>query len=188
MRLIHARMILVVLLIFFGARDVIPAGEMTRQNVYRNVHLGIEFRFPANWTYKKCNKDWGAEDCVGFQASRGNRRRPSADYIMAVTVKKMGLEKTIEQDGLFEKINGEWMKHGRFETAKSQKISGANWQGIYAIADCGISDANGFHAAAGECLTAILSNGNRSVTIETDGIVSPVTVLNQVVKSLKFIE
>lgn len=188
MKLILKRAFLLSLLLLVACGLLAATPSEQRSGLYRNARQGIEFRFPLNWTYEKCDQAvYGPGDCLGFRQRARGRRRHSSDYLMMVTLSNVGLEKAAEKDGLFEKQNGQWIKHGRFETVKASHIRGQNWRGIYAVADCGISDENGFHAAAGQCLAALLSDGNRTATIETDGTTDTDRVLSQVIKSFKFI-
>jgi hypothetical protein len=80
------------------------------------------------------------------------------------------------------------VKHGRFSKSTAVSIQSVGWEGIYAVADCGITDKEtGFHAAGGDYLTAIISNGPRSVVIETNGILDTQLVLNTLVMNFEFL-
>jgi len=108
------------------------------------------------------------------------------DYNLLFEVKAATLENVLKNHGLFEKTPDGWVKHGRTGTAKVQPITGKKWQGIYATTICGISDQNGFHAAGGECLTAVLTQANHSAIFETDGTIPTPMVLYRIVKPCRF--
>jgi hypothetical protein len=164
------------------------AGESPRQKVYRSPQLGIEFGLPSNWVQERCEKVTEAKDCVLFYAPRRDGKPDPDNYALMVEVKKMDLEKAIEDDGLFEKVSGKWMTTGGYVPTRAKQISGDGWRGIYAFTPCGLIEDGNYHAAAGSCLTAILSDGSRSVSMGTGGAISPAMVLRRVVMSLRFIK
>jgi hypothetical protein len=53
-----------------------------------------------------------------------------------------------------------------------QRFAGEGWTGMKAVFTCGVSDENGFHAAGGECLWAVVGDGRRAVVVSTDGLSS----------------
>jgi hypothetical protein len=77
--------------------------------------------------------------------------------------------------------------YGRFDPVPVERFSGANWKGMRAVITCGTSDKEtGFHAAAGECLWAVLSNNARSIVASTDGDVDWQKDADVILKSLRF--
>lgn len=61
--------------------------------------------------------------------------------------------------------------YGRFEPVAVESFSGAGWTGLKAVVICGISDPEtGFHAAGGECLWAVIGDGERAIVASTQGV------------------
>ena len=95
------------------------------------------------------------------------------DYIIHFELGNGDLEKAIKETGIFEeRKKGEWTAAiGRYENPVAEKISGAGWNGLKTRVTCGISDKEtGFHAAAGECLWALISDGKHYLLADTQGI------------------
>ena len=60
--------------------------------------------------------------------------------------------------------------------------------GLRAVITCGISDPEtGFHAAGGECLYAVVSDGQRSVVISSSGFGNGLEAAEAAVASLRFL-
>ncbi|MBW3558336.1 MAG: hypothetical protein KY449_01010 [Proteobacteria bacterium] len=57
-----------------------------------------------------------------------------------------------------------------------------------AVVTCGFSNENGFHAAGGECLTAVLSDGRRAVLVDSDHLHGRDPGLEHAVAGLRFTE
>jgi hypothetical protein len=64
-------------------------------------------------------------------------------------------------------------------------IKGPGWRGLYAITVCGISDELGFHAAGGDCLTAMINRGGRTLIVESDGTIPPSRILNTIIRTFR---
>lgn len=61
--------------------------------------------------------------------------------------------------------------YGRFAPVPVEPFSGPGWTGLRARVICGVSDEEtGFHAAGGECLGAVIGDGERAVVASTQGI------------------
>jgi hypothetical protein len=76
-------------------------------------------------------------------------------------------------------------RHGEYATAA---LLGPGWRGVSATVDCGVSDSLGFHAAAGECLWAVVSDGECSVVIDTQGIVGNDEATMRSIQSIRFLD
>ena len=77
--------------------------------------------------------------------------------------------------------------YGRFEPVPVERFAGTGWTGMKAVVTCGVSDAEtGFHAAGGECLWEVLSDGRRSVLATTDGYGEPEEVTGRLLATLRF--
>lgn len=127
-------------------------------------HAGIQFIYPSNRTV---HIDKNNIKIRGFLMPDG------IDYIIHFQLGNGGLEKAIKETGIFEeRKKGEWVAAiGRFENPHAEKISVPGWNGLKTNITCGISDKEtGFHAAAGECLWALLSDGKRYLLADTQGI------------------
>ncbi len=98
----------------------------------------------------------------------------------------MALEKATVDYGSFKKIDGKWYKFGRSSQVLAIPFTSHGLHGLYGIADCGVDDELGYHAGAGICLEAILSNGRWSVVIGTDGKIDTTWVLQNIIKNVQF--
>ena len=111
------------------------------------------------------------------------------DYIIHFELGNGGLEQAVKKTGTFEETKkGEWVAAiGRFESPLAEKISGAGWNGFKAHVTCGISDQEtGFHAAAGECLWVLISDGAHYLLADTQGILGLDENTLKTVMSIKF--
>jgi hypothetical protein len=69
----------------------------------------------------------------------------------------------------------------------AEHFSGSGWQGIHATVSCGISDPeSGFHAAAGDCYWAVVSNGKHSIIADTEGVIGTDDATMRSVNSIRF--
>lgn len=154
--------------------------------LYRDDRLKIAFELPADWERRACKLSEEGIKCLEL---RPRSRRKSPDPSVVIEVKDATLEESASRHVLFEKRGVAWIKHGRFGESEASPISGPNWRGIEASASCGVSDEEtGFHAGAGTCYTAILSNGTRSAVIETDGFESTLDTADAITKSFRFLK
>jgi len=102
------------------------------------------------------------------------RGRQNGDITDILTLRAFpgGLAQTAREQAGFEQQPGRgWMStYGRFEPVHVEDMSNDAWTGLTTSITCGVSDAEtGFHAAGGECLWTVLSDGTRSVLLTTDG-------------------
>lgn len=132
---------------------------------FRDSTLGIEFSYSINRKVKVGCR--GSKNCIALIG----KPMPDSEYLIAFEVFDGGLEKVAVEEAVFQKHNNGWIASGRFGQYPVEPLAGPGWKGIKSTVDCGISDSNGFHAAAGECMWVVLSNGNRSVVADTQGIV-----------------
>ena len=149
---------------------------------YRNIKLGCEFLYPRKYKLAACGGLYAPHPCVGFDVVPGDNEPE-----VYVAMLSMGLEQALRDDenALFEKVGGKWIRHGRGADSPTFPISGRGWRGLYAITVCGISDETGFHAAGGDCLSAVLINGSRSFHVESDGTIPPHQVLSTIVRTFR---
>ena len=77
--------------------------------------------------------------------------------------------------------------YGRFEPVAVEPFEVNGKTGLRAVIGCGISDPEtGFHAAAGECLWAVVSDGARSVVISSSGFGNGLEAAEVAVRSIRF--
>lgn len=145
-------------------------GAPARESLYQAPALGIAFALPADRTVGGCTGDWQSEHpCVTVQGQQGGQ---AITYVGLQAFDGPLEQIAREQAGFEPNAQGQWMTtYGRFEPVEVERITGSGWTGMRATITCGISDAEtGFHAAGGECLYQVISNGQRSILITTDGI------------------
>lgn len=157
--------------------ELSPAGE-SGWKLFRDNRLGIEFSYPPQRQLSAaCH---GSDNCVALV-------EPGASgYLLAIEVFDGGLEQVAVEKAVFAKTEHGWIAQGRFAEHPAQPLTGAGWQGLKAVVDCGVSDEQGFHAAAGECLWVVLSNGKRSVVIDTEGVAGNDALSARSIQSLRF--
>jgi len=147
---------------------------------YFDKNIGIQFIYPSNRTV---HIDKNNIEIRGFLMPVG------IDYIIHFQIGNGGLEKAVKETGIFEeRKKGEWVAAiGRFENPLAEKISGPGWNGLKTTVICGISDKEtGFHAAAGECLWALLSDGKQYLLADTQGILGLDEKTMKTLMSIKF--
>src|SRR5215831_3345908 len=143
----------------------LAATQQVKWQSFRDTRLGIEFSYPSNRQVKiGCH---GSQNCIALIG----KPMPHSVYLMAFEVFDGDLETVAVEHAVFAKKNDGWIARGRFGEYQVVPLSGPDWQGLKSIVDCGISDSKGFHAGAGECMWVVLSNGKRSVVVDTQGIV-----------------
>jgi len=147
---------------------------------YFDKNSGIQFIYPSNRTV---HLDKNNIKISGYLMPEGT------DYIIQFELGNGDLEKAIKETGIFEEKNkGEWAAAiGRFENSVAEKISGSGWNGLKTSITCGISDKEtGFHAAGGECLWALISDGKHFLLADTQGILGLDENTLKTVMSVKF--
>jgi uncharacterized protein len=158
----------------------LAAAKQIKWKIFRATHLGIEFSYPSDRKVKVgCH---GSKNCIALIG----KPMPNSDYLIAVEVFDGGLEKVAVEQAVFEKKDNGWIASGRSGEHPVVPLVGPGWQGLKSTVDCGISDSNGFHAGAGECLWVVLSNGQRSVVVDTQGIVGIDEASLRSIQSIRF--
>jgi hypothetical protein len=109
-----------------------------------------------------------------------------SDYLIAFEVFPGSLEKVAVEDAVFVKTESGWTAKGRSGEHPVVPLTGPGWTGLKATVDCGVSDSRGFHAAAGECLWAVVSDGRRSVVADTQGLVGNDAASLRSIQSIRF--
>jgi len=130
--------------------------------------LGVSFEAPGGLRLRPCREGESSlpQQCLAF-TSPG----PSEEPALMLEVREAPLEQVARDEAGFEPTeSGEWRTtFGRFEPVAVERFKAGALAGMRATVACGVSDENGFHAAAGACLTVLLSDGARSVIITNDG-------------------
>ncbi len=109
--------------------------------------------------------------------------------LLTVQVFAGPLETVAAAEGGFERnAEGRLMTtYGRFEPVAVEAFEVNGKPGLRATITCGISDPEtGFHAAAGECLWAVVSDGAQSVVISSSGFGNGLDAAGPVVSSIRF--
>lgn len=109
--------------------------------------------------------------------------------LLTVQVFAGPLETVAAAEGGFERnAEGRLMTtYGRFEPVAVEAFEVNGRSGLRAVIGCGISDPEtGFHAGAGECLWAVVSDGSRSVVISSSGFGNGLEAAEPVVSSIRF--
>ena len=166
---------------FVSAAVATPAA----MKIFVDRQTGVSLRYPADLRPKTCGDGFG----TGYESCTTFSREGQPDYFLIVTVRKLALQAAIVADDSFEKINGNWFRLGRLGTPggdKAEAISGPGWRGISGVSSCGVQDAPGGPEHLSDCLTGIVSDGTRSVSIETDGRLDVDQARHDIVRSVKF--
>jgi hypothetical protein len=141
----------------------LAAADKIEWKIYRDPNLGIEFSYPNNrYVTHGCHFN---KKCVALVATTA---RPD-DYLVAFEVFDGVLDTVAADHAVFQKDGADWIAKGRTGKHPVETLSGSGWRGLKSVVDCGISDSNGFHAGAGECLWVVVSNGKRSIVADTQG-------------------
>lgn len=109
--------------------------------------------------------------------------------LLTVQVHAGPLETVAAAEAGFERnADGQLMTtYGRFEPVAVEAFEVNGQSGLRAVVACGISDPEtGFHAAAGECLWAVVSDGSRSVVISSSGFGNGLDAAEAAVRSIRF--
>jgi uncharacterized protein len=160
----------------------LAATEQAAWKTFRDTTLGIEFAYPSNRKVQVgCRR---SKRCIALIG----KPMPNSEYLIAFEVFDGDLEKIAAEQAVFEKHNNVWIAKGRSGEHAVVPLAGHGWQGLKSTVDCGISDRKGFHAGAGECLWVVLSNGSRSVVVDTQGIVGNDEASMRSIQSIRFTE
>jgi uncharacterized protein len=151
---------------------------------YSDARLGISFEYLGNRRVKPCAVSAHGQRCVMLLS----RDMPNSDYLMAFDVVDGSLERVAEDTACMAEKDGKWVTSCGMGSGEAvERFSGPGWKGMKAIIPCGISDKEtGFHAAAGDCLWAVVSNDKRSVVVDTQGIVGTDSNTLRSLNSLRF--
>ena len=148
---------------------------------YTDKKLNIEFMYPG---YLTVLPDYNDNSVKVIGASM-----EGSDYFIHFEIHPGDFEAGISESDIFEQRGEVWYAHiGGFENPPAEAITGQGWKGIRTIITCGISDKEtGFHAAAGECFWAVISNGEKYLVADTQGIIGTDDNTMKLFMSVQFI-
>ena len=148
--------------------------------------LGVAFDKASGLQTRPCGEGAGSRCVTAFD--------PAAEEFMrdlfTVEVHEGALESVAaEEAGFVRDASGKLMTtYGRFEPVPVESFQVNGNAGVRATITCGISDPEtGFHAAGGECLWAVVSDGERSVVISSSGFGNGLEAAEAALASLRFL-
>jgi uncharacterized protein len=131
---------------------------------FRDPATGLRFRYLANRHVKHCANDLGP----GCFTLGGPGMAAGSTYFLQLQVVDGSSDAAAAS--LWEKHGDGWMASGRGNArAPVEHFVGDGWRGLVADTVCGIGGGHGFHAAAGDCYTYLMSNGRHALIMTTDG-------------------
>lgn len=145
--------------------------------------LGVDFDYDTTFQLRPCEE---TPRCMILSD-------PAAEDFMRdllqVQVHAGALEAVAtEQAGFVRNAEGRLMTtYGRFEPVAVEAFEVNGKPGLRAQITCGISEPEtGFHAAGGECLWAVVSDGSRSVVISGMGFGNGLDAAEEAARSVRF--
>jgi hypothetical protein len=148
---------------------------------FSDPDLGIAFDYAAGRRTGPCPEVEGPGCIALFEGD---------DHLISFLVKDGAVEAVAAAEAGFER-NAEGVlmtTYGRFQPVAVESFSGAGWTGLKAVVTCGISDAEtGFHAAGGECLWAVVGDGQRAVVASTQGVRGTDEATMRTLTSIRFL-
>jgi uncharacterized protein len=160
----------------------LAASRQVQWKTFRDTDLGIQISYPGTRQVKVGCR--GSKNCISLIGES----MPHSDYLIAFEVFDGDLETVAVEQAVFLKKGNGWIAKGRFAEHPVDPLEGPGWQGLKSVVGCGISDSNSFHAGAGECMWGVLSDGKRSVVVDTQGIVGIDEESMRSIKSVRFIK
>jgi uncharacterized protein YecT (DUF1311 family) len=128
---------------------------------YSNPRLGLAFEYLANRRIAPCE---GVPRCVTVSGRLFDAKLEELVRFQAATG---SLEHAAIESNSFERIDGKWMTTAtRFGPVEAESFRGKGWTGLKVGITCGVDDEEtGYHAAGGECLDAVLSDGSHAIIV-----------------------
>lgn len=167
------------------AATVAEPAEAAQTASQQPAALGVTFDKAAGLQTRPCGDDGGPRCVVLFD--------PTAEAFMrdllTLEVHDGTLEAVAaEKAGFVRTAEGTLMTtYGRFEPVAVEPVQVDGKPGLRAVITCGVSEPEtGFHAGAGECLWAVISDGERSVVISSSGFGNGLEAAETAVASLRF--
>jgi len=161
------------------------AGDPPQTAPQRVSPLGVGFDHPDGQQLRPCDGD--APFCMVASD-------PAAEEFMrdlfTVEVHEGALEAVAAKEaGFVRNADGKLMTTwGRFMPVEVESFRVNGNPGLRAVISCGISDPEtGFHAAGGECLWAVVSDGERTAVISSSGFGNGLEAAEAAIASLRFL-
>ena len=178
---------IVVALGMAGCREPVAAAgpEAAQAAAQGPAALGVAFDKAAGLQMRPCDDDMGPRCMILSDPAAEEFLRD----LLTVQVHAGSLEAVAaEEAGFVRDAGGRLMTtYGRFEPVAVEAFEVNGKPGLRAVVACGISDPEtGFHAAAGECLWAVVSDGAQSVVISSSGFGNGLDAAEAAVRSIRF--
>ena len=146
--------------------------------------FGATFDKAAGLQMRPCDEETGPRCMILFDPTAEEFMRD----LLTVQVHAGALETVAaEEAGFVRNAEGRLMTtYGRFEPVAVESFEVNGNSGLRAVVACGVSDPEtGFHAAAGECLWAVVSDGAQSVVISSSGFGNGLEAAEVAVRSIR---
>ncbi len=147
--------------------------------------LGVAFDQAAALQMRPCDEEMGPRCMILSDPAAEDFMRD----LLTVQVHTGSLETVAaEEAGFVRDAGGRLMTtYGRFEPVAVEAFEVNGQSGLRAVVTCGISEPEtGFHAAAGECLWAVVSDGAQSVVISSSGFGNGLEAAEAAVRTIRF--
>ena len=159
---------------------LVALGCITGNCSAREVNAeGFSFKAPRGWQVQH------TDDCYLLSSPQKSRME---EYTLSVCARHAPLEQVAVDELFFGQEDGQWMRYaGISPPSPVDEIRGAGWTGLRVIQTCGVGDPeSGFHAAGGDCLMAVVSNGTTSVMFDSVGLTREFAKLYAIIDSVRF--
>lgn len=169
---------------------------------YRNAELGIVFCHPIKLVvqtegqdiYVLARRSGAHSKTVLSDKNRdllfnGKRILVPSDYVAHIKLERGDFNAVNSREKIFIHDQGSIRAGiGRFNNGPVQVIRVSGWSGYQTEIICSTSDPKtGFHAAGGQCLWVMGSNGQHSFVLDTQGDPSDVTTAKKIVKTMRLL-
>lgn len=168
---------------------------------YNNRRLGIEFCHPAKLFIQTVGRDIyiltqpaAADSMTPPEQNRtvlllnGNRVLGPNGYVAHIKVGRGDFAAANNAEQIFIRDRGAIRAGiGRFNNDPAQPIRVGGWAGYQSTIICSTTDAEtGFHAASGECLWVVASDGRHNFVLDTLGDHANAATAAKIARSLRF--
>ena len=134
---------------------------------YRDERRGIDFTYASRRVVAACPSSGRVPadpDCVAVYKKKADVG--SSAYVALLTFSEGAFEEALARADFRKRPEG-WFIPDGFQGGQTDEVSGPGWTGLRNVGVCGVDDETGYHAAGGECVTAVLHGGGRSVTVRS---------------------
>lgn len=163
-----------------------PMAPVQEQAEVSSAALGVAFTLPPGLRTRPCGEGRTPRCLLVYDPSQPEHYRDQ----LTIEVIDGSLEAVAAQQAGFERnTEGKLMTtYGRFMPVEVESFRVNGNPGLRAVVSCGISDPEtGFHAAGGECLSAVINDGTRNALIDSYGYGDALDTAEGVVASLRFL-